>query len=126
MRPRSVHRRRRDERGVMAVIVAASALLIFALAALVVDVGLKRDTDWRAQNTADATALAAANALYTVGTTPRYPEAVAAAKSYAAENYGVTEAEWTHCDDPAHLATYVASTTSCISFFVPSDPTQYS
>lgn len=105
----------------MAIIVAVSCVMIFAVAALVVDLGMARDTGWRAQNAADASALAGANALYTLGKTPHIPEAVDAAKSYAQQNYGVTEAEWTSCADANHLAV-TAPGTACISFDSSTEP----
>jgi len=56
-------RRHADERGSIAVMVAASMVLFLGLAALVVDLGLARDRHRTAQNAADAAALAAAGAL---------------------------------------------------------------
>ena len=44
--------------------VAAIALVLFLIAAVVVDLGLARDTTRQAQTAADASALAAANVLY--------------------------------------------------------------
>ena len=41
------------------------AVVLFVVAALVVDLGLARDTKRQSQNTADAAALAAGNKLYT-------------------------------------------------------------
>ncbi len=59
-----------------------------------------------AQNAADAAALAAGNALYLSGTpTPDVAGAVAAAKGYAARNFGVTDADWATCSDPGALPT---------------------
>jgi hypothetical protein len=102
----------------VAVIVAAGcALALFALAAIVVDLGLARDTRRQAQNAADASALAAANALYldsSMSTAGRIAAAVAAAKAYARANYGVEEPAWASCADPDHLP-HTAGT-PCISF----------
>ena len=109
----------RNDDGAVAVLTAVLAVVLFGIAALVVDLGLARDNRRQAQNTADAAALAAANALY--GTTPDdlnkpgdFDAAIAAAKEYAASNYGTTEAEWAACSNPDALD--VTPDTSCISF----------
>lgn len=109
------HSRGEDARGVIAVVVAFSAVIVFVLAAFVVDLGLARDTKRQAQNAADASALAAGNVLYTVGKTPHFSTAVAAAKTYAQQNYGVTTGEWASCLDAAALP-YKPGGTECISF----------
>jgi hypothetical protein len=111
-----LRRREHDEGGALAVVVAASAVMIFVLAALVVDLGLARDTDRQAQNSADAAALAAGNALYDVGKTPQFDLAVAAAKDYAATNFGVTDADWATCTDASPLAYAHPGAPQCISF----------
>ena len=54
----------RNDKGAVAVMTAVLAVLLFGMAALVVDLGIARDNRRQAQNTADAAALAAANALY--------------------------------------------------------------
>ena len=113
--------RRRDERGAVAVMVALVSTFLLVLAAMVVDLGLARDTDRQSQNAADASALAAGNVLYTTGgpclAIPCIPQAVAAAKSYAQTNFGVATSAWNSCTDPAPLA-YVPllEAGSCISF----------
>lgn len=53
----------RDDRGAVAAIVAALMVVLFGLAAMVVDLGLARDRQRTAQNAADAAALAAATVL---------------------------------------------------------------
>ena len=69
-----------------------------------------------AQAASDSSALAAANALYLAGVpTPSIANAVQAAKQYAADNYGVTEGDWTSCRDPQALPHRPANT-ECISF----------
>ncbi len=107
---------RKDEAGAVAVVMAIclSAFLL-VVASLVVDLGLARDTRSEAQNAADASALAAGNALYPSSTTPDIPAAVTAAKEYARENFGTKEEDWADCEDPAPLA-FVAPSTECISF----------
>jgi hypothetical protein len=108
--------RQRDDAGAVAILVAVFALCIFALAALVVDLGLARDTRREAQNAADASALAAANRLYLTGSAD-LAAATLAAKDYAHDNFGVGYDEWgsDDCTDAAHL-NVVATGTQCISF----------
>lgn len=115
--------RARDESGMIAVLVALIATALFMVAALVVDLGLARDTRRQSQNAADASALAAANSLYpgtacTVpagGSPPCIQDAIDAATSYAATNFGVTDADWAGCTDSGHY--YVPSgSTPCVSF----------
>ena len=100
----------------MAVIVAVCSLLVFMLAALVVDLGQAHNVRREAQNASDASVLAAGNALYLSGTTtPDVAAAAAAAKSYGSNNYGITDAQWTSCTDPGALP-YQPAGTQCISF----------
>jgi hypothetical protein len=78
---------------------------------------MARDVRRQAQNASDASSLAAANALYPAGlTVPDFAGAVAAAKSYAAENYGVTDSDWASCTDSEPLAHHPAGVPACISF----------
>jgi hypothetical protein len=117
-----MNRRLREDGGAVAVMTAILAVVLLSLAALVVDLGLARDSRRQAQNTADAAALAAANALYAT-TAPNlnqpgdFDAAVEAAKEYAASNYGVTEGEWASCStDQALPYVHATSGTNCISF----------
>ena len=118
---RVIQRTRSDE-GVVAVLTAVLAILLFGIAALVVDLGLARDNRRQAQNTADAASLAAANALY--GSTQLnfnapgdFDAAIAAAKEYAELNYGTTAAEWASCVESDPLDWVEPGTgTNCISF----------
>lgn len=125
---------RRDERGAVAVLTAMVAVSLLLICALVVDLGLARDTKRDSQNAADASALAAANALWPGTATcldgsttpPCYADAVVKAKNYAAVNFGVTESDWSGCSDGSHF--YVPSgTPQCISFtdatFTSAEPT---
>jgi len=125
----SAFNRDRDEVGAIAVIVAACATVLFVIAALVIDLGLARDTRRQSQNAADASALAAANVLYPLSNvctlvnpngsmnTPCYADASRAAKDYAAANWGVTEAQWTSCTDPeGYWYPSVAGYSACITF----------
>ncbi|QNN53149.1 Tad domain-containing protein [Nocardioides mesophilus] len=116
--------RRRDEQGAVVLMVAAMTLLLFGIAALVVDLGQARVVRREAQAASDSSALAGANALYLGGTaTPDITGAVGAAKSYAAKNYRVTEADWSGCVDPSPLP-YQPTTTSCISLDNPTAPSK--
>jgi hypothetical protein len=107
----------RDESGAVAVLVAVLTLVLFAIAALVVDLGLARDTRRQAQNAADASALAAANAMYATGVAD-VAAATAAAKRYAAQNFGTTDTQWATCADPARPGDFapVGGQTPCVSF----------
>ena len=118
-------RRDRDEQGLVAVIFACVAVILLLLCAMVVDLGLARDTRRQSQNAADASALAGANVLYptsgtcTLGPIPRTPpcfaDATAAAKQYASDNFGVVAGDWTSCTDTGHY--YVETgETPCISY----------
>ncbi len=114
--------RRRDERGAVVLLVAAMTVLLFGIAALVVDLGQARVLKREAQAASDSSALAAANALYLAGTpTADVPGAVAAAKRYALKNYGITDTDWAACSDPAHLALTDVATT-CISWNSATEP----
>lgn len=113
-----------DESGAVAVLVAISCAALFVVAALVVDLGLARDTRRQSQNAADASALAAANVLYPssacanpVGSTPPcLADAVKAAKDYAAVNFGVAAADWASCPAAPSGFQVVSGSPSCISF----------
>ena len=109
--------RRSDEGGAVAIMsaICLSAFLL-VLCSLVVDLGLARDTKSEAQNAADASALAAANALYAGGAVPNFTASNAAAKTYAASNFGTTAADWSACVDPDALSYVPSGQTSCISY----------
>jgi Flp pilus assembly protein TadG len=108
--------RDRTERGAVAILVAVMTVALFGIAALVADLGQARVVRGEAQAASDASALAAGNALYLSGRqTADVTGAIAAAKSYAAKNYGVDAAAWASCTDSAALA-YEAPGTQCISF----------
>ena len=117
--------RPRGEEGLVAIVFACVAALLLIVAALIVDLGLARDTRRQSQNAADASALAGANVLYPstglcVGgplprTPPCFTDAVQAAKDYASQNFEVTATDWSACTDPDHY--YVEpGETQCISF----------
>ena len=111
-----------DERGAVAVVVALSITVLVILVALVVDIGLARDTRRVSQNAADASALAAANSLYPVAgcvggvAKPCTADAIAAVKSYAATNFAVTAGEWASCTSSLPSGYVGQGGTSCIAF----------
>lgn len=107
--------RARDQRGAVAIVMALASLVIFGFAALVVDLANVRDVERQSQNAADAAALAAGNALYPAPGVPAVNAAVAAAKAYAENNFGVAATAWTSCADPSHFVVPVGGT-QCISF----------
>lgn len=108
---------RRGERGAVAMIVAVSAVALFVFAALVVELGLARDTRRQAQNGADAAALAAANKLYDDLGGVNLVAAVDEAKQYALENYGVPLTAWGACTDSAPGGYQpAAGETGCVTF----------
>jgi hypothetical protein len=104
------------DRGAVAILVAVFSIVMFAVGALVVDLGVARVTRRDAQNAADSAALAAANALYPSGSTPNFDAAVTAAKAFAAANYGTTDSEWNACATAQNLTYTPAGVSSCISF----------
>ena len=110
--------RGRDDRGAVAILVAVFALVMFGLAAIVVDLGMLRVTKADVLATADAAALAGAAELYdeTVPT-PRFVEAVEAVKDSAAGN-GTPREDWNTCTAPLPGPRWlqVGSGTNCILF----------
>ena len=115
--------RRRDEHGAVAVMVSLVAVLLFVVAAMVVDLGLARDTKRQSQNAADAAALAAGNQLYDASGTVQFATAISEAKSYSLTNFGVAMSEWTTCTDTGALSYVPSASTPCISFNSSTAPT---
>lgn len=115
--------RKRDEAGAIAVVFAISAVILFVIAGLVVDLGLARDTRRDSQNSADASALAGAYALYPDGgfcaavetAPPCYTDAVNAVKAYASSNFDVPGSQWDSCTDPTPFWVPTGQVGSCIS-----------
>jgi hypothetical protein len=108
------------------VLFALCSVVLFLVAALVVDLGLARDVKGKSQNAADAAALAAGNVIYADGTgRPNWLGAVAAAEEYGTANLGTTADDWSGCTDADRPAGYyvVPGTTPCISFDDPIAPT---
>ncbi len=123
----------RDERGSVAILFAAVALILFVLAAMVVDLGFARDTKQRSQTASDASALAAANALYPASglcsnsassTNGCVADAVAAAKAFAVVNFGVTDAQWATCPAAPSGMFVAPGSPTCISFDTLTKPTK--
>jgi Flp pilus assembly protein TadG len=115
--------RRRDDGAVAILTILLTSVVFIALCALVVDLGMARDTRRQAQNAADASALAAGNVLYINGNTADITGAVAAAQSYVDKNLGVTlsATAWAGCIDPHSLG--YSTVTACISFDNGTTPT---
>jgi Flp pilus assembly protein TadG len=115
---------RRDESGVVAILVAVLALVLFGMAAIVVDLGRVRTVRMEMQSVADASALAGANALYVNGSVD-LNRASTAVKRYAQDNYGIAFSAWdtTTCTDANALAIKATGTT-CISFDSITAPTE--
>ena len=97
---------------------------LFIVAGIVVDLGQARDVRRQSQNASDASALAAANVLYTASghctspsgaLSPCNTDAVNAAMSYSATNFDVATTDWTSCTDAGHFFV-PPSGTECVSF----------
>ncbi len=117
----------RDDSGVVAVMVAVFSLVMFVLAALVVDLGMARETSREAQTAADAAALAGAGELYADDGTLRADQAIAAVKEYVGANYGTTASDWSGCAVSldggwSSSAGSASSGTPCIAFDSSSSP----
>jgi hypothetical protein len=115
---------RRDESGAIAVVVALCMVVLLIVGGMVVDLGRARSAQLESQNSADASALAAANALYPAttcangadGGPPCLRSAVAAAKTYAAQNFSVSASAWTQSCSFGAGFTSVPGETSCVQF----------
>ena len=103
---------KRDDSGVVAIIIAISMVLLCVVGAFAVDFGLAYNERRADQNTVDAGALSGAGSL-----PADLVAATAAVKSYVNENIDpdITDAEWTACTDSQHLA-IVSAASQCISF----------
>jgi hypothetical protein len=119
--------RLREDSGVVAVMVAIFSVVMFALASLVVDLGLAREIKRDAQTAADAAVLAGAGELYSDSGALQVSDAVEAVKETAEENFGTEEDDWSSCSislEPGWSSSVGAesSGTSCIAFYTsPSD-----
>ena len=107
---------RREQRGAAAVVFAILCSVLFAFAALVVDLGSARDVRRQAQNAADASALAGANEFYSASSVSAGKAAAAAAvKALAQKNFGIVPTAWAGCTDSARPAGYTPIDGPCIS-----------
>ena len=113
---------RKDE-GAVAILVSLFCVVMFVLAALIVDMGMAKVMRRNAQAAADAAALAAVNVLYANGATPDFTAAVAAIKQFASANVGTTTADWTACAAATPLAYTPVGQSTCISFDSATSPT---
>ena len=111
---------RRDGGAVALLSTLLISTVFIGLCALVIDLGMARDTRRQAQNAADASALAAVNVLYLSGVVDAN-SAIIAAKTYAAANYQISESDWASCVDGQQLLYH--PNTECISFDNPLAPT---
>jgi Flp pilus assembly protein TadG len=96
-RPRQA---RYDDRGAVALVVAALTVVLTGLAALVVDLGLARDIERTAQNAADAAALGAATSLAAASNPAAVTAADIARARTVADRYAAANG-W-----PAGIATF--------------------
>ncbi len=103
--------RRRDERGAILVMAALLMVALLAMSAVAVDLANARQQHRKAQGSADAAALAAAQDL------PNPATVVATAKEYALANFDTPASAWVGCTDPEHLAETpdIGASNTCIS-----------
>ncbi len=107
-----------DEDGAIAIIVALLSVVLFVVAAIVVDLGMVRITAAEAQTVADAAALAGAASLYDEATpTPDFSLAIAEVKRSGRDN-GVSVSAWTLSCTAALTRGWnqAGSGTNCITF----------
>jgi Flp pilus assembly protein TadG len=117
---------RRDDGAVAIITALLSSMVFIGLCALVVNLGMARDTRRQAQNAADASALAAGNQIYLAGSAANFDTAiglaVSAAKTYAFNNYGVTASDWSNSCTGTSIGYVPPGGTPCISFDSKADP----
>ena len=109
--------RSRDERGAVAVMMAIMLTMMLGICALVIDLGNARQERRAAQNSADASALAAGETIEAGNGTIDWNAVVSQVKAYAKVNDGIATSAWTGCTD-ANALTYrpdSANSDSCIS-----------
>ncbi|HNI70759.1 MAG TPA: pilus assembly protein TadG-related protein [Marmoricola sp.] len=117
-------RRRRDEAGAVAIVTALCMVMLLIVGGIVMDLGRARVSQMASQNAADASALAAINALYPAtscagfgdSAPPCLNSAVAAAKDYAQKNFGVAAAAWSQTCSFEGSFTPAGGQTSCVQF----------
>jgi hypothetical protein len=117
-----IRRSRRDDEGVVAILVALLSVVLFGFGALVIDIGHAQVVRSQGQSTVDAASLAGVRVLANGGTAD---EVVAAVKSYVQGNMGITNGEWQGCKDPAALGPQIdtdVATDTCISTLMSPTP----
>lgn len=112
-------RRPGSDDGAIAIMVAVLAIALFGFGAIVVDLGMARTVKQESQDSADAAALAGADALYTGSSNPRVRRALKAIRRSARENFQVSS--WSGCSaapqpDGITVWDQGGSGTSCIQF----------
>jgi hypothetical protein len=120
-RSRRVSRSRRDDEGVVAILVALLSVVLFGFGALVIDIGHAQVVRSQGQNAVDTASLAGVRALASPGGT--VDDAVTAVREYVKENMGITD--WAGCKDPTPLVLApdtVDPTDACISTLTSPDP----
>src|SRR4051794_20109521 len=105
-----------DDRGAVALVVAAMLVVFLGLAAIVVDLGFARDQDRIAQNAADAGALAAAQYMASSPTADPNQAAVIA-RQYIEANGWTTDASTVRLDTVAGTVDIVLPTRTSPGFF---------
>ena len=110
----------------MAILVAVLATVLFAFAAIVVDLGYARTVEGDAQNAVDASSLAGAGILSTDISPSAFANANQAIKASALANFGTTPADWAACVAAPPGASWVraGSGTNCIMFNHAVNPTK--
>lgn len=110
----------RADDGAVAILVAMLSVVLFGFGAIVVDLGMARTVRQQAQDSADAAALAGADALYDTSSSPNRSRALRAIRNSARANFDVTS--WAGCDAAVGGSGAVAwdggsrSGTKCIQF----------
>lgn len=112
-------RRDNTEAGVVAIVVALAAVLLFVFGAFAVDLGAAYAERRSDQNSADASALAGANALPDMLPSGSKDDAIRDAAAYAEANLPAPpegwDAAWASCEDPGHLAYTNSTFGQCVS-----------
>ena len=119
---------RTGDGGAVAILVAILATVLFAFAAIVVDLGYARTVQSDAQSSVDAASLAGASILAKDSSPSGFTSANAAIKESALANFGTTDADWAACSatKPSGPWVQAGSGTDCILFKKSpgSDPTK--
>jgi hypothetical protein len=118
-----------DERGVVVVVVAIVMVMSLSIAALVIDISNGRQQRLQAQTAADASAIAAAEEIASIGaawtgSSLQWDGVVIVVKGYALNNFSVAPTAWVGCQDPGRLAFTpdAANNNTCISADIVSWP----